>query len=306
LTKTLGSFWQRLGLSLRHLFSSSSPGVQELRDELQKLSRKAMAAEDKADEVARQIGTERVELRRLSVPLESVEFALQSLQQLRQNLRTQLDARRADVDREIQHVARSTSVLLLRSKLQGLPERLDPRALAIRVLRLKSLLNQFGDQQPSDQPALAELGGDPLQRIVQAVRGGFYKGTGQASGQLPLRGTGHKHVKRTRRRSLHSRNRRSGSGLHSSRETYWERVNIALSGELSVSLEVHFPRWRSASVISALSEEANAWFQTGAAAATRQATRDTPQSRRREIDELTREIREMLESHSGGSGLIRR
>jgi len=296
LTLSLSSFWRRLGISIRRLFSSDAPSVNDLRDRLRGTSRAARKTEEELDKLTRKRDNQAAELRRLTIPLESVEYAISFLEQLQRSCRGQIRTCQAAIDDEIRAAVRSSSLHLLRSKLNALPVAIERRPLAVRVMRLKSLLTRLDLRVTTDEPATAELGGDPTQRLLSAVDRGFQAGVGKGSGRLSLRGEGHKHVRRTRTRPVMSSRRNHRSGLQSRTETYWDRVRVTLLGQLPVNIEIRFPQWRPEPLVQALRDEAQAWFRIGA---TRELTRmesDELAKTRREADEVTGEIREILES----------
>jgi hypothetical protein len=291
LSLALSSLWRRFGITLRRWFASRSPSVGELQDRLRHLSRAARKAEEQADKLAGEKLRQAAQLRRLTVPLESVEYAISYLEQFQRTYGNRVNAHRCAVETEIRAAVRASSLPLLRSKLNALPATIERRALAVRVMRLKTLLLE--QREEPDEPPLAELAGDGTKRLMQAVEAGFSVAAISGDGQLTLRGQGHKHVRRKRTGPL-----ALGSGRHGSRpanraESTWERVPVELAGQLPVALEIRRRGWRAQPVIDALRSEAQLWFRIGAM---REAAAEGREETACETDELIEEIREILES----------
>ncbi|MCH5372528.1 MAG: hypothetical protein JJ992_01010, partial [Planctomycetes bacterium] len=168
----------------------------DLRDRLRDISRTARETEETLDSLVRKREKQAAELRRLTIPLESVEYAISFLERLQRSCRNEVRSHRSAIDAEIRAAVQSTGLLLLRGKLSALPASVERRPLAIRVLRLKSLLALLDLPAESDETAAAEVAGDPAQRVVDAVKQGFQAAAGRGRCQLPLRGEGRKHVRR--------------------------------------------------------------------------------------------------------------
>ncbi|MCH5373949.1 MAG: hypothetical protein JJ992_08235, partial [Planctomycetes bacterium] len=93
-----------------------------------------------------------------------------------------------------------------------------------------------------------------------------------------------------------------GGHRHTRRESYWDRVDVSMQGQLPIELDIPFPRWLPDSLVKALRDEAHAWFHIGATREAADTARDRISRVRREAEALTHEIRDMLESVAARGG----
>ncbi len=291
LSLVLSSFWRRFGITLRRWFASGAPSVEELQDRLRHLSRAGRKTEEQADRLAEGRLRQAAQLRRLTIPLESVEYAISYLEQFQRNYGNRVRAHRNAVADEIRTAVRTSSLPLLRSKLNALPATIDRRTLAARVVELKSRL--LDQPETTDEPPLAELAADDTKRLAEAVEAGFAVATISGTGQLLLRGRGQRHVRRKRTVA-----RAIAADVHGRRpasrgEATWEYIAVDLAGRLPVVVEIRRRSWRSQPLIDALASEAQLWFRIGAM---REAVAEKLEPPGREADELIDEIRGILEA----------
>jgi len=297
LRRTLDSFWQRLGIYIRSLFSKDAPSVKELRERLDGLRRGLDKAEDRVDYVKRVLSKQTRALRRLTDPIDDLDFAVGYLQREKETAEHDVAEASVAIDLAIRETVEDVSPTVLQHKLDWLDGELDCQMLTQNVLRLRSVLNRLDalSCQRSTESPKADVN-TTCSSISAAIGSGFGSASGRGDGHVEVSGRGTTHVKKTR---THTETTNDSSGRPSTRtrtETYWDRVNITFSGSVGVGFDIQFRQWQKDAITQALRHEADAWFHYGAKRFRSSEQNATIDDLKVEAETLAQQIRMQLEA----------
>ncbi len=297
LKRTLASFWGRMGIRLRSIFSSDAPSVKAARQRLDGFKRGLKKIGEKFEYATRVWTKQKRALEHLTAPIEDLEFAINYLEREKEIAESETAEQNEAIDNAIHRSVRAMTPTVLRHKLPQLAAQLGNTDFRQSVTRLRNAL--------AESQALLQLGemgavnadiDRTLDSLAGAITAGFATAGGQGSGRVELSGQGATRVKKTRTRRETTTD---SSGRPTSRtrtETYWDRVKVKFSGTIDVGFDVESSEWDKDTTVESLRTEADAWFRHGVCRLGDTELRKTTDSLKEEIATLTGHIRSALES----------
>ncbi len=282
----------RIGVWVQHLLSPGTPGVKQRRQRIEQLSDDIAAAERSLDEISARLIKVTRNLQRLTVPIESFDFAIEYLGQQLESDRRDLDEQNQAIDLAIRLVAKNNSPGLLQVKLSSGLE-----SLADKVLDLKQVLATL------DRPATTEVAGEEdspaLELISSAIREGSYDDKFRASGKVFVEGTGTTHVRKTRSETEWYTDAHGNRRTRTRNKTYWDRVNVEFGGPVRAEFEVEHRRWQATAFFDAVKAVCEQRFAAGMNRV-QDATNERRAKMEQRAEELTMAIRHNIERECGG------
>lgn len=297
LKRTLGSFWGRMGIWLRSIFSSDAPSIKEARQRMNGLERGLKKVGEKVEYTTRVWTKQKRALERLTAPIEDLEFAINYLERERGSAEREAAEKNAAINEAIHQTVRAMTPNILKRKLPQLAGQLDTSELMKNVFRLRTVLaksealSHLGEMEMADADIDTTLG-----TVSVATTSGLRAGRGSGDGNVELDGQGTTRVKKTRTRTETTRDSSGRPTTRMRTETYWDRVQVNFSGSLPVSFDIEFCEWNKDTTVGALQREAVTWFLHGAKRLVESRVRETIESLEDEAKTLTRQIRSTLES----------
>jgi hypothetical protein len=296
LRRTLDSFWQRLGIRIRRLFSKDAPSVKQLRERLDGLRRGLEKSEDQVDYMKRVWNKQMRALWRLTGPIDDLDFAAGYLQREKEAAEQEVAESNAAIDLAIRETVEDVSPTVLQRKLDGLRGELDCQVLTQNVLHLRTVLSRLDalSCQRSTKSPEADVN-KTHNSISSAIGNGFSFPSSRGDGHVEVTGRGTTHVKKTRTRTETTNDSSGRPSTRTRTETYWDRVNITFSGSVGVGFDIQFRQWQKDQTAEALCHEADAWFRCGAERFRSSEQKATIDGLKAEAETLTQRIRTQLE-----------
>ncbi len=297
LEQRIGSVWRRLGITLLSFLGQLKVGVGDIRRQLESMGKQLHEREDAFDRASGQLDRRRRAVQCLTVPLESLDFAIGFLDNRRHEATAESAELQSRLDEVIGQMAQAASPEILRLKLQSLAEIEDTETLQDDLIELQRALLTLESLRPvlsDDDVPVAEVVQDPGD-LARAIQAGLYQETAAGNGRVNLSGDGTKHVRKTRTRTETFKRSDGTIGTRTRRETYWDKVRIRFSGTVGASFAVELARWRKDDPAAALHNEAKAAFHRGLQQARETCRDEIAEPLRQTVARLTRRIREYLD-----------
>lgn len=297
LKRTLGSFWGRMGIWLRRIFSSEEPSIKESRQRLDGLERGLKKVREKVEYTKRVWTKQNRALERLTAPIEDLVFAINYLEREKEEAERETAGQNGAIDEAIHQTVRAMTPSVLRRKLPQLAGQLDASDLMETVFRLRTVqaelqaLSHLCETESPDADVNTTLA-----TISVAITSGLDTSRGRGRGNMELSGHGATRVKKTRTRMETTRDSSGTPTTRPRTETYWDRVKVNFSGSLGVDFDVSFCEWNRDATVEALRCEADTWFRQGTKRLGESQLREATKNLKDEATTLTRRIRSALES----------
>jgi len=273
---------------IKHAIIRSSISLEQERAECAALSEKIELLEK--DIVTEDTSLQRLKtnLRKLKAPIESLNFAIDYLNDRKQSAEEELLRLNDYIDSAIQSTVKLTPLQMLQKKSQQLAQYCDDEGLPIAMLELKKKLHKLNFLEPRHKSEASPMDiASTLNNVGGAVREGFRTESGSGRGRVEVSGSGTKHVKKTRTVS-------DGSG-RSRTQTYWKNVRVDLSGAVDATFNVEYARWNRDSISLALEDEAFNWLTFGKNQHQKDATNEVIAHLSEDIASITKSLRVMLD-----------
>jgi hypothetical protein len=269
-------------------FSDGLP-LSEIDSELEVVAAKIETLIHQIEEVSGGLTLARAAREKLGAPLDSLEFAMNYLQQRAIELRAQHDGLAGLRDSAIRDSLLRVRPDVLQIRLRALPED-KAQEIAKLVFRLKAATYQLSQLQalPHGRPSVPET----THTLSSAVTHGMSAESHDGRGRLALIGEGTKHVQKTR--SIAGSDGKGGRS-----ETYWRRERVKLSGEVDLKFKIETHRWRNSALQAAVQLRASQCFEAGVGRVHQRLAESTVPELATETENLTREIISRLNAIDG-------
>ena len=297
LKRTLDSFWGRMGIRLRHLFSQDAQSLKQTRQRLEGLERGRKKVGEKVEYATRVWTKQTRALERLTAPIEDLEFAINYLEREKEAAERDTVEQNVAINQAIHQTVQAMTPSVLQRKLPQLAGQLDAPDLMKTVFRLRTVLaksralSHLSDMESPDVDIDTTPGS-----ISVAITSGLDSVYDGGNGSVDLNGRGTTRVKKTRTRNETTTDSSGRPTTRTRTETYWDSVEVELSGSVNVSFEIEFCDWKKDTTVEALSREADAWFRHGVMRQRESQLRETVVGLQEEAITLASRIRSALES----------
>jgi len=303
LKRTLDSFWGRMGIRLRRIFSKDAPSVKKTRQRLAGLERGQKKTREKVEYATRVWTKQKRALERLTAPIEDLEFAIDYLEREKETAKRETAEQDAAINEAIHQTVRAMTPSVFRRKLPQFIGQLDSSDLMKTVFRLRTVLAESQALSHFCDTEAEEADVDTtLNTIAMAVTNGVSTGRGRGSGNVKLSGQGATRVKKSRTRTETRTDSSGRPTMRTRTETYWDHVQVKFSGTIDAGFGVEFNEWTKGTTVEALRTEADRWFRLGTKRLEESRLRETMEKLREEATALTGRIRAALESSTFVSG----
>ena len=264
--------------------------MSEIGSQLEAVTAKIETLIQQIEEVSGGLTRARASREKLGAPLDSLEFAVNYLEQRAVELEAQYDHLASMRDSSIRESLLQVRPDVLQIRLQALPlSQVQETAKLIFELKGASYrLNQL-QALPQGRESLPET----TRTLSSAVAHGMSSESHTGRGSLKVAGEGTKHVQKTR--SIVATGGKSGSRS----ETYWRRERAKLSGKVDLKFEVDTHRWRPSALQAAVQLRAAQCFEAGVGRVHQRLAEATVPELAEKTESLTREIIARLDATDG-------
>jgi len=260
---------------LGSLFSSTAKSIDQIKSEIDALEIKQKNSRKHISDTEKRIAVKHNKLEQLESPMNSMEFAVVSLNDQLGKVHQKIKECDRSINAEIQMCARYTSATAMAVKSQLLKDISGSNDKIESLLKLRTLLLQYSSL--GEQVEAANKAANWYSSPRNLVEQGFIQDSFSAYGVIPMSGEGTAHKK-----------------VRSGKNTRWKKINVNFNGNVTAQPVFTMPLWSPQKTSGDMAEKSKELFNNGLIYKREELIEKMRNKLKEQIDTITASIRHEL------------